>query len=55
MILSRNFRRTRTELQITGLEAQGGNMTEDDDKKEILSSDEKGAAKSTLGGAVEVR
>ena len=27
-------------------------MTEDDDKKEILSSDEKGAAKSTLGGAV---
>ena len=26
-------------------------MTEDD-KKEILSSDEKGAAKSTLGGAV---
>jgi hypothetical protein len=27
------------------------NMTEDD-KKEILSSDEKGAAKSTLGGAV---
>ena len=27
-------------------------MTEDEDKKEILSSDEKGAAKSTLGGAV---
>jgi len=27
-------------------------MTEDDDKKELLSSDVKGAAKSTLGGAV---
>jgi hypothetical protein len=24
----------------------------EDDKKELLSSDEKGAAKSTLGGAV---
>ena len=31
---------------------RGSNMSEDDDKKEILSSDEKGAAKSTLGGAV---
>src|SRR6478752_6604283 len=31
---------------------RGRNMTENDDKKEILSSDEKGAAKSTLGGAV---
>ena len=30
----------------------GSDMTEDDDKKAILSSDEKGAAKSTLGGAV---
>ena len=27
-------------------------MTDNNDKKEILSSDEKGAAKSTLGGAV---
>jgi len=30
-------------------------MTEDDDKKEILSSDEKGAAKSTLGVPSQAR